>query len=180
MLSQSDTSDTSNNDNVTTLDEIVINLYSCEKFITGLLHARENILKQSNNGKNGYYTFSYPGVGWVQYDHNSIQEIYKLSELKSKKELFMLYKNNKLKSRLRLHSVAAIIIKCVDHFNNLYDGIVKSKNLTKDNRLVYITVSNPFHGIIKTDINTKKYTGNEIIELHNIGMSRRFRSLFPS
>ena len=72
---------------VTALDSIVINLFTCEKFIKGLLLARENILSQSNNGKRGYYTFSYPGLGWVQYDHNSIQTIYKLASTKSKTEI---------------------------------------------------------------------------------------------
>ena len=164
---------------VTALDNIVINLFTCEKFIKGLLSARENILSQTNNGKMGYYTFSYPGLGWVQYDHNSIQTIYKLTATKSAIELYKIYNNNKLNKRLQLHAIAAFIIKNGDHFRNLYEGIVKARKFTKDNRLVYITFTNPFHGIINSSSYTKKYTGDELIALYNIGITKRFKSIFP-
>ena len=57
--------------------------------------------------------------------------------------------------------------------------IEKARKFTKDNRLVYVTVNNPFYGIISSSMNTKKYTGEELINLHNIGMSRGFQSIFP-
>jgi len=164
---------------VTALDSIVINLFTCEKFITGLLKARENILSQSNSGKRGYYTFSYPGLGWVQYDHNSIQTIYKLATTKTAIELYKIYESDKINTRLKLHAMAAFIIKNGDNFRNLYNGIVKARKFTQDNRLVYITFTNPFHGIINSSSSTKKYTGEELIILHNIGITRRFQSIFP-
>jgi hypothetical protein len=163
---------------VTSLDSIVINLFTCQKLITGLLKARENILSQSNSGKRGYYTFSYPGLGWVQYDHNSIQTIYKLAT-KSKFDLYKITENEKFNVRLRLHAMAAFIIKNGDSFYDLYNGIAKAIKFTKDNRLVYITFANPFYGIISSSMNTKKYSGEELVTLHNIGMSRRFKSIFP-
>jgi hypothetical protein len=161
------------------LDVIVINLFTCEKYITDILNARENILNQSNNGKRGYFTFSYPGLGWVQYNHDSIQTIYDISCKKSKLELYKLYNNNNLSQQLRLHSIAALIIKCGDYFYKLYNGLEKARNFTKDNLIVYISFTNPFEGIINTTNNTKNYSGKEIIELYNKGISKKFQSLFP-
>ena len=169
--------DLGSNEKVYSLDMIVVNICSAEKFIKGLLSARENILLQSNNGKRGYYTFSYPNLGWTQYDHNSIQSVYKLSQIKTRYELYKIYKNEKVNLRLRLHSIAAFIIKNGDYFRNLYEGVEKARKFTKDNRLVYITFSNPFHGIINTNMNTKKYTGKELLLLYNIGISKKFTSL---
>ena len=166
------------NEKVYSLDMIVVNLYSAEKFIKGLLSARENILSQSNNGKRGYYTFSYPTLGWTQYDHISIQSIYKLAQIKSRNDLYKIYRNDKFNQRLRLHAIAAFIIKHEDYFRNLYEGVEKARKFTKDNRLVYITFSNPFQGIINTNINTIKYTGEKLLKLYNIGISRKFKSLF--
>lgn len=165
--------------NTMSLDVIVINLFTCEKYITDLLKARENILSQSNNGKRGYFTFSYPGLGWVQYDHNSIQTIYDLSGKKSKLELYNLYNSDNLSQRLRLHAIAALIIKCGDYFYKLYNGLEKARDFTKDDRLVYISFTNPFEGIINTTNNTKNYSGKEILELYHIGTSKKFQSLFP-
>jgi hypothetical protein len=166
-------------DNVIKLEKMILNFFTCQKFITPFLHARENILSQSNNGKMGYYTFSYPNLGWVQYDHNSIQTIYTLSELKSKEELYKSYINPSLSAKLKLHSIAALIIKCSDVFYNLYEGLEKAREFVKENRLVYITFTNPFYGFIKTSTLTKQYTGEEIISLYNIGLTKKFKSVFP-
>ena len=174
----------------TELDKIVINFFSCQKYITDLLEAREKILSQSNNGKRGYFTFSYPGLGWVQYDHNSIQEIYKLAEMKSSRELYSIYKDVNINQRLKLHTIAALIIRSGDHFHNLYTGLEKARKFTNDNRLTYITVTNPFYGFVNVSENSdlsdlsdlsessKRYTGEEIIALHNYALNRRFTSLF--
>jgi len=167
-------------ENAIPLDFLVINLFSSQKFIKGILSARENIFSQSRNGKRGYYTFSYPGLGWVQYDHNSIESIYKLTQKKSAYELYNIYSNNKNNKRLRLHSLAAFIISKGDHFYNLYFGVEKAREFTKDNRLIYITFTNPFQGIVNTNINTKKYTGDELISLFNTGIIKQFNGIFPN
>lgn len=166
------------NERVFSLDMIIVNLFSAEKFIKGLLSARENILSQSDSGKHGYYTFSYPNLGWAQYDHNSIQSVYKLANVKSIHELYSIYKNDMYNNRIKLHAVAAFIIKQGDYFRGLYDGVEKARRFTKDNRLVYITFSNPFQGILNTSENNKKYRGEELLALYNIGISRKFKSLF--
>jgi hypothetical protein len=127
----------------------------------------------------GYYTFSYPNLGWVQYDHNSIKQIYTLSELKSKEELYKIYINPSLPEKLKLHSIAALIIKCSNVFYNLYEGLDKAINTVKENRLVYIQFTNPFYGFIKTSTLTKQYTGEEIISMYNIGITKTFKSIFP-
>jgi hypothetical protein len=169
-----------NKENTTmSLDIIVINLFTCKKYITDILKARENILSQSNNGKRGYFTFSYPGLGWVQYDHESIQTIYDLSVKKSKLELYKLYSSDNLPQRLRLHSIASLIIKCGDSFYELYNGLEKARDFTKDDRIVYISFTNPFNTIINTSSNTKNYKGKEILELYYRGTSKIFKSLFP-
>ena len=165
-------------DNVIKLEDIIINLFTCKKFIIPFLHARENILNQSNNGKMGYYTFSYPNLGWVQYDHNSIQHIYTLSEIKSKEELYKNYINPSIPEKLKLHSIAALIIKCSDVFYNLYEGLEKSRNSVYESRLVYIKFTNPFYGFVKTSTLTKQYTGEEIISMYNIGVAKTFKSIF--
>lgn len=164
--------------NIYSLESIIINFFSAERFIKGFLSARENILAQSNDGKRGYYTFSYPNIGWVQYDHNSIKSIYKLSNSKSLIELYNIYQNNTISNRIKVHSIAAFIIKIEDTFRNLYNSVIKARKFTKDNRLFYMTFTNPFQGIINTDVYTKKYTGKEILSLYNIGLSRKFNSLF--
>ncbi len=162
----------------TEFEKMVINFFICKKYIIDVLEAREKILSQSNNGKRGYFTFSYPELGWVQYDHNSIQSIYKLAEQKSAQELYYIYKDENIDKRLKLHSMAALIIRCGDHFQNLYNGLEKSRKFTKDNRLVYTTVTNPFFNFANSAESSKKYTGEEIIALHNIGLNKRFTSLF--
>ena len=166
------------NENVISLESMVINFFSCEKYIIGILKARETILLQARNGKKGYYTFSYPGLGWVQYDHNSIKMIHKLSFSKTKRYLYDIYNNENISEKIRLHSMAALIIKCSDHFYNLYKGIHTARKFTQDNRIVYINFYNPFDNIILTTHKNKKYTGDEIIKLHNIGISNKSTFLF--
>ena len=164
------------NEKIYNIDMLVVNIFSAENLIKGILNARESILTQTNNGKQGYYMFSYPNLGWIQYNHNSIESLYKLSQIKSRDSLYKIYKNNKLNSRLRLHAIASLIIKQKDYFYNLYDGIEKARKFINDNRIVYINFSNPFYGIVKTNTNTKKYTGEELLKLYNIGISNKFNS----
>jgi hypothetical protein len=168
----------SDTEGFTNIDEIVIRLFFFQTFITKLLKARENILSQTNNGKLGYFMFSYPGLAWVQYDHNSIRTLYSLVSMKTKAQLYKIYKNTKIKPKLRLHAIAALLIKCGEHFYNLYNGLDKARRFTKDNRLVYIDFVNPFPFIITNKI-SKKYTGEDIIELHEIALGKRFNSIFP-
>ena len=165
--------------NSISLDKIVINLFTSEKYITYILNARENILNQINNGKKGCFIFSYPGLGCVRYDQYSIQTIYNISSKKSKIELYKMYNNNNLSQKIRLNAIAAFIIKCGNNFYKLYNNLEKARYFTKDNLIIYISFTNPFEGIINTTNNTKNYTGKEIIELYNIGISKTFQSLFP-
>lgn len=165
-------------ENVMSLDELVINLFTSEKFVKGILKARENILSQSRSGKRGYYTFSYPGIGWVQYDHNSIQSVYKLASMRPKVFLYDSFMNKNKNPRQRLHLLAALIIQTGDYYIKLYSGIEKAREFSRDNRLVYITFENPFRGIIKTQKDFKKYTGEELLNLYNIGISKKFNGIF--
>ena len=158
------------------LEKIIINLFTSKTYIISFLDAKENILK---NRIKGYYIFSYPELGSVEYNNSLFQKIYKLSEIKSKEELYKNYKNTKLTKKLRLHSIASLIIKCRYIFNDLYESVDKAKEYIDNNRLYYITFTNPFNSFIKTSKLLQKYTSEEIILMYNTGIKKKFKSIFP-
>lgn len=160
------------------LDEIIINIFSAEKCIKGIVTAYEYMLSQIQYGIYGNYIFTYPNLGSIKYDHNSIYNIYKLANSKSLIQLYNIFNNDVYNNNIRLNHIASFIIKHSKYFYYLFNTITKAKKNIKDNKLFYITLTNPFKTIINTRENSKYYEGKELLRLYKIGTSKTFETLF--
>jgi hypothetical protein len=164
---------------VVSMKHIVLNLFAAERFLTGLFRSREKVLTQAREGKRGYFTFSYPGLGWAQYDHNSIEVLFRLASSRSAYDLAVIHLNEKLPTKHRLHAIAALLIKQQDEITKLYYGARRARNTNYQPRTTVVFFKNPFRGIFYTNQESIMLNGKEIIQLQETGHRLKFQPFIP-
>lgn len=162
------------------ISHIIINLFAAQKFLTSFYKARENIMTQAKEGRIGYYTFTYPEIGWTQYDHRSIAALDKLASMKSISELTSIYLNQNVMPTQRLHSIAAILLQCQEEIMKLFDGAERARNNRhKQQHTVTVFFQNPFRSVFYSDKTMAILNGKEIIMLQDIGHKLKFKPFIP-
>lgn len=164
---------------VISLKYVIINLFAGEGFLRSLYSSRERILTQAREGKKGYYTFSYPKLGWAQYDHVSIETLFRLASARSSLILASIHLNEKNPKKLRLHAIAALLIRCQGLINKLFQETERARDNNYKPRLVSIVFENPFKNIFKTDKDSLTLDGEELIKLQDIGHRMNFTPFLP-
>ena len=157
---------------------IAVVLLAGQQEIVRLLKARDKILSQWGEGKLSFYTFSYPSLGSVKYDHYTIELVNKLAQVKTSKQLFQMYKDTNLISRSRIHAVVAILIKKQKQILRLYQAVEEARNNNFTAKNVNYTFTNPFEEIYPARSKSETYSGDELIFLQEKGNRLKFKDIF--
>ena len=164
---------------VVPIQNIVLNFFAAEGFLTRLFLAREKVLTQAREGKRSFFMFQYPRLGWYQYDHNSIEGIFKLAQMKSGKQLADIHLNEKLPAKTRLHAIAALLIQRQDYVTKLYYGARRARNSNYKPTNVTVVFQHPFPDIFPTNRNSLMLNGKELIQYQNAGHRLKFKPFIP-
>lgn len=161
------------------IERIIINLFSAQRYLTELFRSREKVLTQARDGKYSYYTFTYPGLGWVQYDHNSINYLFRLAASKNPQDLATIHQNKKNSVSIRLHAIAALLIQKQGEITKLYDGARRARDSAYKQKVTVVFFSNPFRNIFYSNKNNIMLNGKEVIVYQNIGHRLKFQPFLP-
>jgi len=163
-----------------TLEEMAINFYSGDRLLQGLFAATDRCISAYKTGKVYRYSFSYPGLGQISYDHTAMLALEKLARTKTVLGLSAMHLNMSLSKTTRLHAIAALFLKVKEKITRLYQGVEKARMLRSEGKSSCVVFVNPFSEIIKTDLNMRMYSGVDLIRIQDMGAARRFTSIFPA
>jgi hypothetical protein len=161
------------------LEEIIVNLFSGQNFLTKLFIARERILTQLREGKLSYYMFDYPGLGWIQYNHDNIEKVYYLAGIRTGKDLAKIHLDKSVNKKLRLHSIFAILLQREGIIRNLYNTTKRARELNYKSNQVAINFPNPFKDIFPSTKDDIILNGRELIKYQDYGHKLRFKPFIP-
>lgn len=159
------------------IDEYVKFILQGENSLKEMFHAREQIKQQASVGKMYYYTFSYPDLGWKQYNHYSINVVYDLTN-KKYKELYDVIMNNMYTKESRLNAMFAFYIKMSNHMFHTWEQIENVRRNVFYNPNLQVVVYYPLQSLFPIEEPVKIYTGTEMIELQEKYQSMPFQHLF--